>query len=701
MEIATNHPYHEKSTARLGGRTIHIARILWLFVCVSTTITFLFALPSRFDKLLHPSPANLANMMALGITPLQYARFILSWEILIGASYAFVGFLIFFRSRDESIALLAALMLIVFGLGNGTITPTMRSLLGLNPALDLLQHTFEFLAWLSFGVFFYTFPNGYFVPNWTRWTAAIWLPICIVWNYAGSSPYAPLNWPPVFSVPVIGFFWASFLYSQVYRYRFTSTAVQRQQTKWVVYAISIFIMVMIVTSVIGFFIPGYDLMSEEQPNVQSFAYMFWQWIFSPTAAAVPVAIAFSIFRYRLWDIDRIINRTLVYGLLTAIVIGLYAVLVGGLGYLFKPNNFLLSLLATGLIAVIFQPLRERLQRGVNRLLYGDRDSPIAVLNKLGEQLEAAVAPEATLPMLAKSISQALRLPYVAIMLKEGAEYTLAADCGENSAPFPNCECFPLNYQNETIGQILVSCRAGEEFFNRDEKSLLQNIARQVGVAAYAVQVTRALQHSRERLVTAREEERRRLRRDLHDGIGPTLASQSLTLDAIEKLITNDPDKALSLTRDLKSQTKDSVEEIRHIINDLRPTAVDDLGLLEALHERFARFDQTRLRIILEAPEKIPPLPAAVESAVYRIAVEAVTNVLRHAGASECHICMHINTNLHLEIVDNGVGLPAEQRKGVGLRAMQERAEELGGIFRILPTNQGTHLLIELPLAEAA
>jgi GAF domain-containing protein len=177
------------------------------------------------------------------------------------------------------------------------------------------------------------------------------------------------------------------------------------------------------------------------------------------------------------------------------------------------------------VAVLFQPLRSRLQRGVKRLMYGERDDPYAVTSRLGRRLEATLAPEAVLPTIVETIAQALKLPYAAILLKEGEGFQTTAAYG---SPTGEPGTLPLVYQREEIGRLVIAPRApGEEFLAAD-RGLLEDLALQAEVAVHAVRLTSDLQRSRERLVATREEERRRLRRDLYDGLGPTLASLALT-----------------------------------------------------------------------------------------------------------------------------------------------------------------------------
>lgn len=678
---------------RLSGRPLAAARLVWLVVCVATTLAFLVALPYRWDLLAHPSPTNLANLTALGLTPTFFAAYSIFWEIVIAAPYLIVGFIIFWRCGDERIALLTSLVLVVFGVGSGTFTPTIRALLGLNPALDFLQHLFEFIAWFGFALFFYLFPNGRFVPGWTRWVAVALLPMFLLWNFAGDTPLAPLNWPVWLAVPIFCLQWGTWLFSPLYRYRRVSSALERQQIKWVVFAVVVIVVVIGLVSLVGAFVPGFELFSEEQPTPQSFGYMLLAWFSSPVLPLLPIAIAFSIMRYRLWDIDRLISRTLVYGAMTTLVIVTYVAVVGGLGTLFQSNgNFFFSLIAAGLIAVAFQPLRDRLQRAVNRLLYGERDDPYAVLSRLRQRLDLTLAPNAVLPTIVETVSQTLKLPYAAIRLNN---QTMAV---YGALPLNvQAESFPLAYQGETIGYLEVAPRAPGESFTPHERRLLADMAHQAGVVTHNIRLAADLQRARERLVTAREEERRRLRRDLHDGLGPKLAGQALILEAIRDSLEPDSQN-YALADHLIKDSQTIVTEVRELVHGLRPPALDDFGLAGAVRALAAKYESGKLRISVIAPEPMPPLPAAVEVAAYRITQEALTNVVKHAQASSCAVRIVIAKELSLEILDNGRGLLPNRQAGVGLSSMRERAEEIGGLWQVeTAENGGTRVLAKLPL----
>jgi len=409
------------------------------------------------------------------------------------------------------------------------------------------------------------------------------------------------------------------------------------------------------------------------------------------------ALALAILRYRLFDIEIIINRTVVYGALTGLIVTIYALVVSAFGILFaaKGSPFI-ALLATGLIAVIFQPLRDRVQRSVNRLMYGERDDPYAVLSRFGERLEATLAPEAVLPTIVETVAHALKLSYTAIALRRGEDFAVVTAYG---LPRGELLHLPLVYQGETIGQLILGPRSPNETFTPGDRRLLDDLAHQAGIAVHAVRLTADLQRSRERLVTAREEERRRLRRDLHDGLGPVLAAMSFRLDAVNNLMENDPDAARQLVLALKSQIQTSLDDIRQIAYDLRPPALDELGLVGALKEHVIAYSQSNnLQIAFDAPMDSLHLPAAVEVAVYRIALEAMTNVVRHAHANHCRISLSVDEVLCLEISDDGGGVPINGRIGVGVTSMRERAEELGGTFVMAPIPAGgMGVVVRLPL----
>lgn len=419
-----------------------------------------------------------------------------------------------------------------------------------------------------------------------------------------------------------------------------------------------------------------------------------------TTIALPAALFAAILRDRLWDMAIILNRTLVYSGLSLGIVAVYMLIVGGLGLLFHTQgNLWLTLLATALVAVLFQPAREWLQKTTNRLMFGERDDPYKVLSQLGRQLGETAVPGQTLPAITTTITQTLKLPYAAIELAANDERQPAASSGERGTAV--LQEWPLRYQSEIVGWLQAAPRSPGEPFTGKEQQLLGDIAAQAGAAAYSLRLTNALQKSREKLVLAREEERRRIRRDLHDELGPTLASQTFAIDAILDLLESNPPEAARLLRGLKAQNQATVAEIRRLVYELRPPALDELGLLGALQAHAAQLNKPRgLQIQMSAtPDPLPPLSAAVEVAAYRIALEAMTNAARHAGGQNCAVRLQAEeTHLTLTVTDDGRGLEANGRYGVGLHSMRERAEELGGRLTLdSMANGGVRVTAVLPL----
>jgi len=261
---------------------------------------------------------------------------------------------------------------------------------------------------------------------------------------------------------------------------------------------------------------------------------------------------------------------------------------------------------------------------------------------------------------------------------------------------------PLIHQGETLGYLVLGPRAPNEAFGQSDLRLLDDLAPQVGVAVHSVHLTADLQRSREQLVLAREEERRRLRRDLHDDLAPTLASLGLTASTAADLIATNPEKATLLVKELQNEIRSTVGNIRRLVYDLRPPTLDELGLLAAIRERATQYSNAPngFRVVVDAPAELPALPAAVEVAAYRIVQEALENVSKHSQARHCTIRFANHSGLEIEISDDGIGLSPNIIPGIGLRSMQERAEELGGSCVIgHGINNGTRVLACLPIGE--
>lgn len=398
-------------------------------------------------------------------------------------------------------------------------------------------------------------------------------------------------------------------------------------------------------------------------------------------AALAIASSIAIQRYGVFDARRVLSRTIAYAGLSVCVLIVYGaaaavVTVVASGAVRGPVAAVVAVLAA-------LPLRGVLQRAANRLVYGDRDDPLRALDQLGQRLADASAPDDVLPGIAATIRDALRLRYVGIRIDSTEVHA--------GRPIDDTEEMPLVFAGETIGALILG---NAEPFTAAELRLLASLGRQVATAGRAVALTHELQRSRERLVGATEEERRRIRRDLHDGLGPGLAGVVLGLQRARRYVDVDPHVVIAQLDALTAQTKDAIADVRRLVYDLQPPALDELGLVDALSEQARMLGD----FTVHGPNPAPPLPAAVEVASYRIAVEAMTNVVRHAHARTATVTIHIDGAVRLEIADDGDGLPEAFRAGVGITSMRERATELGGDLTVEAGEPGgTRVRAMIPL----
>ncbi len=390
---------------------------------------------------------------------------------------------------------------------------------------------------------------------------------------------------------------------------------------------------------------------------------------------LPASIAVAVLRYRLLDIRLVVARAATYTVLSGLVLAVYAGLV-----------VVLSGVASALVvALLALPVRVRLQRAVERLMYGERDDPLRVATRVGGRLGSGL--EGTLD----EVRGALRLPYVGVTV-DGA---VVASSGVLEGAFVE---LPL-----ADGLLSVGMRTGEQRLAAADEKVLRLLAGPLSAALHAMRLSEQLQLARERLVVAREEERRRLRRDLHDGLGPLLTGVALSADAVANLTTRSPGEAGVLLDAVRADSRIAIREVRRIVDDLRPPALDELGLVAALRARTDRASQradgTALSAVVDAPSALPALPAAIEVAAYRIATEALNNAVRHSAAQHVVVRLTCGTDLSVEVDDDGRAGDA-WTPGVGITGMQERAAELGGHCEVGPGPDGGRVRVSLPLVSA-
>ncbi|TDB98969.1 sensor histidine kinase [Actinomadura sp. 7K534] len=402
-----------------------------------------------------------------------------------------------------------------------------------------------------------------------------------------------------------------------------------------------------------------------------------------TIVAVPVCVAIAITRYRLYDIDLVISRTLVYAGLLALVTGLYFAFVGGASLLAHGEGTISGLAAAILAGAVFEPVRRRLQRTVDGFIHGERD-PYRIADRLNRRLQTAADPSAALAVAAEVARSALHATGVTIEVLDRDGRTISAEDGVlGDRP----QLIPLVWHGEPVGRLLFGV-------TRSPDARLSGIlARNLAELANAVRLAADVQRSREHILRTREEERRRLRRDLHDGLGPTLASLAMTVDAARITLKTDPEAVDALLEELRATMGSTIGDIRELVYGLRPPALDDLGLegaIQALGGVVATGDGPKVDVQVEGD--LNGLPAAAEVAAYRIVQEALTNVHRHANACSAVVRLHLNGDLHVTVDDDGVGLPTRVRSGIGMSSMRERAAELGGSCTVGPGPKGGTLV---------
>jgi signal transduction histidine kinase len=712
--------------ARSSRRLLPFAHLGWSVVILIDAALFVWSVPALFTVLHQPCSAfrndcipaqlSLADFRALGgpgPALNAYVAYALVTVVTAALILAVVGALIAWRRWADPSALFVSLVLITyapisitfgaaanitFGAAHPIHVPQVLALSG--PVISVLGIAVTFLFWPVLTVFLLTFPTGRFAPRWSA--LFVLLPVLAGVLFFVRAPFgiiSPILFAQVACPAII----------QVYRYARRYRPIQRQQTKWVVGSFAfVSLPMMFVYQVAPVLWPALNTPG----SAYRLAYIA---ILMVSFMPISLGIGIAILRYRLYDIDVIINRTLVYGALTVCVIGIYVLIVGYLGVVLRVGaNPVISLVAAAVVAVLFQPLRERLQRGVNRLMYGDRETPYVVLARLDGRLAEALPAETALNTIVATVAAALKLPYAAITLAPpGASDTSGTSSGvgervaaEHGTPASIALRLPLVYGAERVGDLFLAARVGETSFAPADERLLKDLALHAGVVAHAVRLTADLQAARERLVTAREEERRRLRRDLHDGLGPQLASLTLTLTAAREYLTSDPVAAGTLLADLTTHVQSAITDVRRLVYELRPPALDDLGLVDALRDQASRYAHGGLTVLVDAPARLGPLSAAVEVAAYRVCLEALTNVVRHAQARQCVITVRQGSaaqpELQIEVSDDGVGIAPDATMGVGLRSMRERAEELGGTCMIEPAAGGgtcVRLTWPVPVAE--
>lgn len=694
-----------------GSLTRAIGLAIGSLVLVALTYLAVTRIPeayrsiAAFEGETEPAQHTIRQGLAVvGIPEVLYVAVAFVRYLLVGVGFILAGLLILWRYPWRRELLLSFTYLIVYGLF--LLTP---------PGEDLLDHPLvAFAANLSFAAIFfifYLFPDGHFVPGWSRWILLAWITSSVGISFFEGTAADPNAWPPWLSAPLWTLMILSGPAAIIFRYKRRADALQKRQIRLVVYGGTI-----VAVCFLAYWIP-LGLFPEliSSPRNAALYDLVGGTLSYISLLSFPLSMTIAVLRTRLWDVKPVVNRTLVYGSLTLCVIGIYVAIVGYFAYFLQVrNNLLVSLLATAVVAVTFQPLRETLQRKVNRLLYGLRDDPYQALTSLGHRLELVTSVDELLIAIVTTIREALGLSYVALAIREQGSFAIKTSVGQAQEVV---ERLPIFHQLAQIGELIFSGRTGDDALSSLDRRLLADLLRQAGIAIQVVrntlqlrQINQELHQARIQLVTAREEERRRLGRDLHDDLGSMLASINFRAGALKLQLAQEPGIVEESINELQEMIRNAISNLRLLARELRPPVLDELGFREAIIDLTTRYNAREgshrlgtndhlCRTVVAVDDHLPVLPAAVELAAYRIIQEALANAHAHADGRLCRLSIHHRqANLQIEIADDGHGLPESLVPGVGIQAMRERAAELGGSL-VIERNQhgGTTVRACLPL----
>ncbi|OXY94928.1 sensor histidine kinase [Streptomyces diastatochromogenes] len=430
---------------------------------------------------------------------------------------------------------------------------------------------------------------------------------------------------------------------------------------------------------------------------------FWTtfWLFAGASALLSTSVFYVVVRTGTWRISRSARRVLAGLMVTMVLVALYvtaaAVLATGM-VLGRAADALVLMAVAFLLGAGLRRTTAWATELVDRLFYGERAHPYQVLNTLAERVSRAVSPEEIPGALCTTVVENLRLPGAVLVLHTRAGPRVLADVGRLGTAQQH---FELRHHGAVIGRMSVGPREGEQALDAQDTSILASLAQHAAPALASLRLQQELRAGREQIVLAREEERRHLRRDIHDGLGPTLAGLRLRVEnATARLPSGDPVR--DALRAAADELGMAIQEVRRITERLGPAPLGELGLSLALGQLVSAFDGARTRIELHlTPSPLPPLPAAVEVAAYRIAAEALTNVMRHAEADHSQVRVRVDAHtLTLTVIDDGIGYdPDPKADGIGLRSMAERAAEIGGSFTIDRRGRGTRVRAALPFGQ--
>lgn len=686
---------------------------LWVLLFVFALITSFLGIPMRFDMY----EKQFLRWNAGFYTDSDYVipTYLLEVRMWSDAANAIVYFTaavwLVFTQSGRGMALLVAYLLVCFGLNTSYYSEAY--IFSQQNPINFFEELYLVLKSVANTLtvwFLFLFPRGNFRFRWAFFYAVAWTVLNILFllfpkipfNYVYTEtfysyrPYSYIFLLTAFAIP---------LCTQIYQHFASSEKSERKLTRWILIAMCAVFAGAFLDYGIRILASIPNLLPEDKNGFlipYRFYHVFRYPLVSLGYCIFPIVMCAVLNKNDLWKSDPFVHRIVLYSSLTLVTLFLYFGLIGIFGLLFSQRfGFFSSLIATGFVAVLFNPIQQTLRKRINKMLYGQRDEPYRVINELGKGMKDSIDTEATLANFCESTANVLKLPFMGIWLDDEEDNPIASS-GEFAET--NIVDFPLNYESIQLGTLKVARRSEGEHFIESETALLSTIAQHISVIVHNYLLARALQSSRELIVQNREEDRKRIRRDLHDGLGPTLASTALQLETARQLMYTDPDKGSDILKNLEGKISETLADVRTLVHGLYPSIVDQLGLENALRRELESFASQQLDIKLQMGGSLDNIPAAHEVATYRIIMEAVHNVHKHAKATVCIVAIYPTPKaLTFNIQDNGVGFDIDpfstyKGEGTGLNSMRQRAEELGGIARFTPiAPQGMIVSISLPI----
>jgi signal transduction histidine kinase len=471
-----------------------------------------------------------------------------------------------------------------------------------------------------------------------------------------------------------------------------SRGEERLQLKWIVLAMSV------VASMFGVYGVLVLIQGTASPSGEGLRLLEYVTILS--FLAVPFSIAMGVLKYRLYDIDIVINKAVVYGAIALFITVVYLTVVIGIGSLIGyASNPVLSAIAAAIVALAFQPARRRAQHLANRVVYGPRATPYEVLSTFAERLAGSYPLDDVLPRTARVVAEGTGAVRATIWLRTEDAYRPAATWPPDTDPAPLDPAFEVRHQGELLGAISVATAPNEPLAPVQEQ-LIRDVAGQAGLVLRNVRLLGDLRASRQRLVSAQDAERRRIERNIHDGAQQQLVALAVKQRLAASLIGRDDERACDLLDELQRQTNEALEDLRDLARGIYPPLLADRGLADALS---AQARKSPIPIVLE-PDGIGRYRQDVESAVYFSVLEALQNVAKYADASRAVVRLaEGHDELTFTVSDDGRGFdPSTTPSGTGLQGMADRLAAIGGALEIRSARgAGTTVAGRVPVSGGA